>query len=179
MIRRPPRSTLFPYTTLFRSSSAVVPPREDHFAGFPLRARREPPGVEAAYLSQHPRNSYQPSVCGSLHIWQDRNANADRQGAGTEDRRTSQAAFGMDRLDSGPPRWVHFLGALREKSGGDCGERAYETVHGAEGRPGRTSSAGRTVAVSAVRADAARGVQGPQSARTLLLSRRAGELRRG
>src|SRR3712207_8971049 len=27
MIRRPPRSTLFPYTTLFRSSSADPPPR--------------------------------------------------------------------------------------------------------------------------------------------------------
>src|ERR1043165_3441987 len=27
MIRRPPRSTLFPYTTLFRSPSAAVPPR--------------------------------------------------------------------------------------------------------------------------------------------------------
>src|SRR5947207_4245420 len=27
MIRRPPRSTLFPYTTLFRSRSAVVPAR--------------------------------------------------------------------------------------------------------------------------------------------------------
>src|SRR5687768_17986227 len=26
MIRRPPRSTLFPYTTLFRSSMAIVPP---------------------------------------------------------------------------------------------------------------------------------------------------------
>src|SRR5256886_9689923 len=28
MIRRPPRSTLFPYTTLFRSSEAVGPPRD-------------------------------------------------------------------------------------------------------------------------------------------------------
>src|SRR5256885_12164497 len=27
MIRRPPRSTLFPYTTLFRSRAARVPPR--------------------------------------------------------------------------------------------------------------------------------------------------------
>src|SRR2546429_2313641 len=26
MIRRPPRSTLFPYTTLFRSASAATPP---------------------------------------------------------------------------------------------------------------------------------------------------------
>src|SRR3712207_7625436 len=32
MIRRPPRSTLFPYTTLFRSRGAVrrVPDMEDH-----------------------------------------------------------------------------------------------------------------------------------------------------
>src|SRR5256885_9169809 len=28
MIRRPPRSTLFPYTTLFRSQSASLPPGE-------------------------------------------------------------------------------------------------------------------------------------------------------
>src|SRR3712207_7378755 len=27
MIRRPPRSTLFPYTTLFRSARAAAPPR--------------------------------------------------------------------------------------------------------------------------------------------------------
>src|SRR2546430_13503179 len=35
MIRRPPRSTLFPYTTLFRSDSgyrAVAGPVNDHFA---------------------------------------------------------------------------------------------------------------------------------------------------
>src|SRR3712207_8402554 len=31
MIRRPPRSTLFPYTTLFRSGLAAV--RADHLAG--------------------------------------------------------------------------------------------------------------------------------------------------
>src|SRR3712207_7516572 len=28
MIRRPPRSTLFPYTTLFRSEAGLVPPLE-------------------------------------------------------------------------------------------------------------------------------------------------------
>src|SRR3712207_7174629 len=31
MIRRPPRSTLFPYTTLFRSATAVVPIRDGTF----------------------------------------------------------------------------------------------------------------------------------------------------
>src|SRR2546430_7872710 len=39
MIRRPPRSTLFPYTTLFRSVSTSVP-RMAPSTGFLLRARR-------------------------------------------------------------------------------------------------------------------------------------------
>src|SRR2546430_16972168 len=49
MIRRPPRSTLFPYTTLFRSTNGQNPPRTSpkvvlngHFvARFPLRYRSE------------------------------------------------------------------------------------------------------------------------------------------
>src|SRR2546430_11480665 len=36
MIRRPPRSTLFPYTTLFRSTEILVHHRRQHFH---LRAR--------------------------------------------------------------------------------------------------------------------------------------------
>src|SRR2546430_11042675 len=40
MIRRPPRSTLFPYTTLFRSGRHVRQRRD--------RARREPAGRRAA-----------------------------------------------------------------------------------------------------------------------------------
>src|SRR5688572_31914935 len=53
MIRRPPRSTLFPYTTLFRSavSPAVSP-------------RRAPPGVEA----EAPPPSTEHEVCAAaLH----------------------------------------------------------------------------------------------------------------
>src|SRR3712207_7703177 len=43
MIRRPPRSTLFPYTTLFRSDgvAAVVGPRDQALL-------EQPPGEEAA-----------------------------------------------------------------------------------------------------------------------------------
>src|SRR2546426_5574500 len=37
MIRRPPRSTLFPYTTLFRSNLAVGAAIDDHAYGFQLR----------------------------------------------------------------------------------------------------------------------------------------------
>src|SRR4051794_41586907 len=42
MIRRPPRSTLFPYTTLFRSRSFPCRPRraDRHGAGLTVRARR-------------------------------------------------------------------------------------------------------------------------------------------
>src|SRR5256885_9403630 len=36
MIRRPPRSTLFPYTTLFRSTASAVPPRVEQITGRPL-----------------------------------------------------------------------------------------------------------------------------------------------
>src|SRR3712207_7349058 len=39
MIRRPPRSTLFPYTTLFRSTPSGGPPS----ALWPRALRREPP----------------------------------------------------------------------------------------------------------------------------------------
>src|SRR3989442_6383337 len=41
MIRRPPRSTLFPYTTLFRSHSPDLPrtPALDHFPANRLRSK--------------------------------------------------------------------------------------------------------------------------------------------
>src|SRR3989449_8414377 len=47
MIRRPPRSTLFPYTTLFRSGASLhlrsrIPPGGTHEAEF--RSRGRPPG---------------------------------------------------------------------------------------------------------------------------------------
>src|SRR3712207_8290067 len=37
MIRRPPRSTLFPYTTLFRSRGGLRRPRRDDLADVPAR----------------------------------------------------------------------------------------------------------------------------------------------
>src|SRR5689334_24500952 len=36
MIRRPPRSTLFPYTTLFRSEESLLPPSPRGFEGYRL-----------------------------------------------------------------------------------------------------------------------------------------------
>src|SRR3989449_9391285 len=42
MIRRPPRSTLFPYTTLFRSHTAHVGDEVADFTGFELLGRLVP-----------------------------------------------------------------------------------------------------------------------------------------
>src|SRR5258708_39899163 len=39
MIRRPPRSTLFPYTTLFRSTSPRTPPRRPARSPHRIRSR--------------------------------------------------------------------------------------------------------------------------------------------
>src|SRR3712207_7719840 len=47
MIRRPPRSTLFPYTTLFRSQPEVLRPLPDRRAAGGTRHRHEAPPLRA------------------------------------------------------------------------------------------------------------------------------------
>src|SRR6478736_8011457 len=47
MIRRPPRSTLFPYTTLFRSSRSVRRPWVSNWFGEPSRPRPVEGGLKA------------------------------------------------------------------------------------------------------------------------------------
>src|SRR5256885_8974712 len=47
MIRRPPKSTLFPYTTLFRSSKAPVPPIVEVVTSAP---RAAPSACAVAYI---------------------------------------------------------------------------------------------------------------------------------
>src|SRR2546427_6083225 len=49
MIRRPPRSTLFPYTTLFRSLVLRDAAAEEHLAGL-FRVRQRPEPVRQAQL---------------------------------------------------------------------------------------------------------------------------------
>src|SRR3712207_7226912 len=56
MIRRPPRSTLFPYTTLFRSSSSPPQPRDgDASIACLLREDRHP-------TNDHPHQTWQSSA---------------------------------------------------------------------------------------------------------------------
>src|SRR3989475_4747086 len=61
MIRRPPRSTLFPYTTLFRSSGRGAP-------GVARGVRRGPPGVVSAGLrGRHPTPRAGPAARSEEH----------------------------------------------------------------------------------------------------------------
>src|SRR3712207_7220647 len=46
MIRRPPRSTLFPYTTLFRSLSLIL----STLTVSPVRAENAPPKIRAVWI---------------------------------------------------------------------------------------------------------------------------------
>src|SRR5256885_2595016 len=59
MIRRPPRSTLFPYTTLFRSAGRDVagPPVRRHAAGAGRLAGLLPPRVELGAPRKRDRKS--------------------------------------------------------------------------------------------------------------------------
>src|SRR2546423_6112224 len=60
MIRRPPRSTLFPYTTLFRSGSAVREPARS------LPSSEEGLGRRPRYASRNPRSEEHTSELQSL-----------------------------------------------------------------------------------------------------------------
>src|SRR2546430_10437161 len=58
MIRRPPRSTLFPYTTLFRSAARVpLRPERTLRPTAPCRARREPAALRRGGRVRSPRRS--------------------------------------------------------------------------------------------------------------------------
>src|SRR5258707_10919278 len=75
MIRRPPRSTLFPYTTLFRSTSSATRKR---CSSARRRARNEMAGAR-----HRPRRVRQLAAVAVLHLERDR-------GAGARDRKSTR-----------------------------------------------------------------------------------------
>src|SRR2546430_6630091 len=60
MIRRPPRSTLFPYTTLFRSRRQYNPPSCD-VSSCRLRARSSSPSIRARRRPRSRRTEARPA----------------------------------------------------------------------------------------------------------------------
>src|SRR3989442_2309144 len=57
MIRRPPRSTLFPYTTLFRSPAAHPGRPVDRHAGADARSVSHDPGIQIVHLRSEEHTS--------------------------------------------------------------------------------------------------------------------------
>src|SRR2546430_1206605 len=70
MIRRPPRSTLFPYTTLFRSGNLLVIPLDDillFVEPMYLQAERSPmPELRLVVLATQDRLAYAPRFADAL-----------------------------------------------------------------------------------------------------------------
>src|SRR5256885_15884959 len=104
MIRRPPRSTLFPYTTLFRSGRITV-------------VRHGKVTALGAYLtSARQQNCYM--IASERCVWLDSACNdlRDLQAIALE-----ASSRGIDRI--GPPEWLHdtvaqfLIGPLEQSSG--------------------------------------------------------------
>src|SRR3712207_7287914 len=96
MIRRPPRSTLFPYTTLFRSRGRAAVP-----------ARRPVPRVRAAPAQGHP--AVRPA-----RLRQDADRQGGRQLAGQEGDRKST------RLNSSHANISYAVFCLKKKKKNIC-----------------------------------------------------------
>src|SRR3712207_8975418 len=62
MIRRPPRSTLFPYTTLFRSHAQWAPAGRGALDGGRARQTREGPGIAFEHVRRRPGVGAHPGV---------------------------------------------------------------------------------------------------------------------
>src|SRR2546426_6441590 len=119
MIRRPPRSTLFPYTTLFRSHDAQVVP-DAVIGAIEAAAAREVVhrAVELAYRE----------VAMSAPAIQHRIARRDRQAAGERlDRLAEPPRAGLREAELNDPRhvpWIRGEGALGAGNRAGVGLRA-------------------------------------------------------
>src|SRR3712207_8576126 len=71
MIRRPPRSTLFPYTTLFRSGAGPLEPVEQQPAALP-RGHVQPLGVVGRLVGVEPDRCLDGPLRAAAHLGQDR-----------------------------------------------------------------------------------------------------------
>src|SRR5438876_6444945 len=103
MIRRPPRSTLFPYTTLFRSLGGV--PEHVHNLALQLNAWGHPTTVITSHMGDHPDPDFVRRVGTSRVIYA--NGGVSRITTGWKLRRRLEQVFRAGRYDI-----VHVHGGL-------------------------------------------------------------------
>src|SRR3989454_10851748 len=90
MIRRPPRSTLFPYTTLFRSDPARGPPHQRVPAEKPRRAPRNPLLVSPAVALGGERPLVRTAAGGSARASGNRRPSIRDLGLAHQDRKSTR-----------------------------------------------------------------------------------------
>src|SRR2546430_2976858 len=127
MIRRPPRSTLFPYTTLFRSH---VGEEAFHYAA----AKQQDGGgwwrlVEVGGGTSTPLHRPPPTSA-------DLRCRRRKHPKGEPDAPPSRQPAGDPRRSHQPREGVHDAGRLRDREGPEC--RAHQRGHAAALRQQRT-----------------------------------------
>src|SRR2546426_9230950 len=146
MIRRPPRSTLFPYTTLFRSRRgarrraggvADREPREARGSGLPAGSRRSARAVTTQPVAQavatRPRRGaplrgqlQPPPPCAAHHHLGVARDTGDRAGPATRAARAIRLAGGREDRDAG--RDCVAARVLEQAGGADPGSVACARV---------------------------------------------------
>src|SRR5437879_9390077 len=96
MIRRPPRPTLFPYTTLFRSTRKAVPRRERPFE-FMLNALRLVEGFETASLDRKSTRLNSSHRCISYAVFCLKKKKRNRKTSLPEDQARTRTDVRMDQ----------------------------------------------------------------------------------
>src|SRR2546427_9643979 len=88
MIRRPPRSTLFPYTTLFRSSSVPSTPLRAPVATWPPAKGLDRPWADASALDRKSTrlNSSHSQISYAVFCLKKKNVRTDHYNIGPNDR---------------------------------------------------------------------------------------------
>src|SRR3712207_6885594 len=125
MIRRPPRSTLFPYTTLFRSAAAR------HRPAHPGR-RREPAGGAVEAQRVHRRGD-QRQDRGRRRAGQDRPA---RRAAARRDRKST-------RLNSSHANILYAVFCLKKKKNTTASRQVSAIMHARNKRSSSTLTGSR------------------------------------
>src|SRR3712207_7800261 len=87
MIRRPPRSTLFPYTTLFRSARVLQAIRHEHAIIPAIEEWREVTKLKSTYLDAFPELI---GPDGRLHTTFNQTATATGRLSSTKDRKSTR-----------------------------------------------------------------------------------------
>src|SRR2546422_10611668 len=145
MIRRPPRSTLFPYTTLFRSGPDhlfdVLPQRAAPGVGGPARQgrRRDRPGGQHGPRDQRPPASRDPRRTGRLRAVDRRSERAVPEVHGEPRALDPSAARDGDRGGAG----VGWGGAAGTAGGGGRGGQGRGRREGPKKGEGRGGERGR------------------------------------